>query len=86
MFQFQLAVDSQGSILLLTPHTSPPPLNNYVKVQSQQVKKNYEQGLKKIDGVGPVDNRPSTDQLHPFVMFLKYFHRIGPLGRFGLVV
>ena len=23
--------------------------------------------LKKIDGVGPVDNRPSTDKLHHFV-------------------
>ena len=22
---------------------------------------------KKLDGVGPVDNRPSTDKLHPFV-------------------
>ena len=21
----------------------------------------------KLDGVGPVDNRPSTDKLHPFV-------------------
>ena len=23
--------------------------------------------LVKLDGVGPVDNRPSTDKLHPFV-------------------
>ena len=25
----------------------------------------------KLDGVGPVDNRPSTNQLHNFVHFLK---------------
>ena len=25
---------------------------------------------KKLDGVGPVDNRPSTEQLHHFVQFL----------------
>ena len=25
----------------------------------------------KLDGVGPVDNRPSTNQLHPFVQFFK---------------
>ena len=25
----------------------------------------------KLDGVGPVDNRPSPDQLNPFVQFFK---------------
>ena len=33
--------------------------------------------LQKLDGVGPVDNRPCTDQLHHFVkFFLKeiYFY------------
>ena len=25
----------------------------------------------KLDGVGPVDNRPSTDQLHHFIQILK---------------
>ena len=28
------------------------------------------QNWKKLDGVGPVGNRPSTNQLHPFVQFL----------------
>ena len=27
--------------------------------------------LKKLDGVGPVDNRPSTDELHHFVQKKK---------------
>ena len=27
----------------------------------------------KLDGVGPVDNRPSTDQLHHFVIFFFFF-------------
>ena len=29
----------------------------------------YCSDKKKLDGVGPVDNRPSTDQLHHFVQF-----------------
>ena len=28
---------------------------------------NVEQNLLKLDGVGPVDNRPSTNKLHHFV-------------------
>ena len=28
--------------------------------------------VKKLDGVGPVDNRPSTDKLHHFVKKKKY--------------
>ena len=33
-------------------------------------------GLLKLDGVGPVDNRPSTDKLHHFVQkkYLKYYY------------
>ena len=31
-------------------------------------------GLLKLDGVGPVDNRPSTDQLHHFIThFFNFF-------------
>ena len=29
--------------------------------------KNYWDFIPKLDGVGPVDNRPSTDKLHHFV-------------------
>ena len=32
--------------------------------------------VRKLDGVGPVDNRPSTDQLHRFVLFLFFVLRI----------
>ena len=28
----------------------------------------------KLDGVGPVDNRPSTDQLHHFVQIFEGLH------------
>ena len=28
--------------------------------------------LKKLDGVGPVDNRPSTDQLYHFLNFFVF--------------
>ena len=27
----------------------------------------FKFNIEKLDGVGPVDNRPSTDKLHPFV-------------------
>ena len=30
--------------------------------------------MKKLDGVGPVDNRPSTDKLHRFVQKKKIGH------------
>ena len=30
--------------------------------------------VQKLDGVGPVDNRPSTDQLHHFVDFFKIIY------------
>ena len=36
----------------------------------------FSQKLKKIDGVGPVDNRPSTNKLHPFVQKKKKKKRI----------
>ena len=29
--------------------------------------------VQKLDGVGPVDNRPSTDKLHHFVQFFLFF-------------
>ena len=31
------------------------------------------EAINKLDGVGPVDNRPSTKQLHPFVHFIFLF-------------
>ena len=31
----------------------------------------------KLDGVGPVDNRPSTDKLHPFVKKIKIKNNTG---------
>ena len=36
----------------------------------------------KLDGVGPVDNRPSNDKLHLFEKFskIKNFHQLGPTG------
>ena len=36
----------------------------------QKIYVRYNVNLTKLDGVGPVDNRPSTDQLHHFVHFL----------------
>ena len=33
--------------------------------------KNFDQDQVKLDGEGPVDNRPSTDPLHHFVMGKK---------------
>ena len=34
----------------------------------------YHNGInKKLDGVGPVDNGPSTDQLHPLITFFIFF-------------
>ena len=29
--------------------------------------------IQKIDGVGPIDNRPSTDKLHYFVHFFEEY-------------
>ena len=36
--------------------------------------KNCEHDVDKLDGVGPVDNRPSTDKLHHFVNKKKKLH------------
>ena len=40
----------------------------YVVVKSSWMIK-HQLLIRKLDGVGPVDNRPSTDQLHQFVQF-----------------
>ena len=37
--------------------------------------KNFIQEKKKLDGVGPVDNRPSTDELHHFVL-IEFLFRV----------
>ena len=42
--------------------------------------------LSDIYGVGPVNNRPSTNWLQHFVIIIFVFHEIGPPGRVGLVV
>ena len=42
--------------------------------QTCQSDLNRVQFVEQLDGVGPVDNRPSTDQLHPFVqLFFMIF-------------
>ena len=39
----------------------------------------YKNNLK-LDGVGPVDNRPSTDELHHFITYFFFFHVTCDMG------
>ena len=45
------------------------------KIVMRQKKKKKKKKKKKIDGLGPVDNRPSTDELHHFVL-IEFLFRV----------
>ena len=48
------------------PRKSARPVADHKRVSRGSQKENTLQILTKLDGVGPVDNRPSTNKLHHF--------------------
>ena len=43
------------------------------QISDYQALKEVSQSNNKLDGVGPIDNRPSPDKLHHFVIFFYFF-------------